>query len=376
MNFTLIRAAKTASFLLFATFMNPLMAQTDYNAGWYMGGNIGMSNANIDKGKITQNLTNYSYSDNESDLGYKLFGGYQFNKYFALEGGYFNLGKFDYSFSTPTGALDGNVKVNGVNLDAVVLLPVTENFSAFARVGANYAQTEGSFKQTRTFYVTDTNPKKDDLNYKYGAGLQYAITDAFVVRLEAERYRINDTVGNIGDIDLYSVGLVYRFGVTKEVVPEPKEEEKVAPVLEEEEAIVITEPDAEEKIKKAVTQKRVIFLVFEDIHFGFDKSTLSKEAEAALKKNVSQLKGNSKIKMLVNGHTSKIGTKEYNQGLSERRAQAVKDYIVKEDLIPAHKIAVVGYGDTMPARYEADPSKLRSKAAKANMRVILEIIHE
>lgn len=99
MKFTVIRATKTAGFLLLAIFANPLMAETttDYNSGWYMGGNIGMSTANIDEARITQNLINPSYSDDEHDIGYKLFGGYQFNKYFALEGGYFNLGKFDYS---------------------------------------------------------------------------------------------------------------------------------------------------------------------------------------------------------------------------------------------------------------------------------------
>ncbi len=101
MKFTVIRATKIASLLLFAAFANPLMAETttDYSSGWFMGGNIGISTANVDEDKITQNITNYSYTDHESNLGYKLFGGYQFNKYFALEGGYFNLGKFDYSLS-------------------------------------------------------------------------------------------------------------------------------------------------------------------------------------------------------------------------------------------------------------------------------------
>lgn len=377
MKLTVIRATQTASFLLFACFANSLMAETrtDYSSGLYMGGNIGISNANIDKDKITQNITNYSYSEHENDMGFKLFGGYQFNKYFAIEGGYFDLGKFDYTLSTPTGALDADLKVRGLNLDAVAILPFTEDFSAFARVGANYAYTESSFNPRGTISVNQTNPKEDALNYKFGAGLEYAITDAISLRLEAERYRINDTLENNGDIDLYSFGLVYKFGRTKEVAVVEKQKEEVVPEVDEE-PIVVTATDAEQKIKEKITQNKVVVLLFEEVHFEFDKSTLSKEAKSALKKDLTQLKDNQKIKMLVTGHTSKIGTQKYNQALSERRAQAVKEYLVEEKLISAEKIAVIGYGGTRPAKYEANPSDINSKAAKANMRVILEIFHK
>lgn len=377
MKTTVIRATQSAGFLLFAVFANPLMAQTttDYNTGWYMGGNVGISTANIDKDKITQNFTNYSYRDDEKDLGYKLFGGYQFNKNFALEGGYFDLGKFDYSLATSSGTLDGNIKVRGLNLDAVAILPITEDFSAFARIGANYAQSKDSFGTTGSISMSDTSPQKNDLNYKFGAGLQYAVTEALALRLEAERYRINDAVGNDGDIDFFSIGLIYKFGVTKEVIP-VAEEEKIIVLKKEEIIIIVTAVDAHEMIKKSVKQQKTVVLVFEDIHFEFDKSTLSKEAKDALKRNIIQLKENPKIRMRVAGYTSQSGTEIYNQALSERRAQAVKDYLVQENLFPTDKISVIGYGDTRPAMHEVNPSNINSKAAKANMRVLLEIIQQ
>lgn len=379
MKTAVIRVTQSASFLLFTAFVNPLMAQTttDYSAGWYMGGNIGISTVNIDKDKITQNFTNPLYSDDEQDLGYKLFGGYQFNKNFALEGGYFNLGKFDYSLSTPSGTLNGNIKVKGLNLDAVAILPITEDFSAFARIGANYAQSKDSFGTTGNISMSDNNPKKNDLNYKFGAGLQYVVTDALALRLEAERYRINDAVGNDGDIDLFSIGLTYRFGVTKEVVPFAEEEKIIAIVSKKEEIlIIVTAVDAEEKIKESVKEEKTVVLVFEDIHFEFDKSTLSKEAKDALKRDIIQLKENPKIRMRVAGYTSKSGTEKYNQGLSEQRAQSVKDYLVQEKLFSGDKISVIGYGETRPAIPEVNPSNIDSKAAKANMRVLLEIIQQ
>jgi OOP family OmpA-OmpF porin len=377
MKTTVIRATQAASFLLFAAFANPLMAETttDYSSGWYMGGNVGISTANIDKDKITQDLTNPLYTDDERDHGYKLYGGYQFNKYLGLEGGYFNLGKFDYALSADEGTLDGKIKIMGVNLDAVTTLPITEKFSAFGRIGANYAQAKDYFHGT--IPVLDNNPQEKALNYKFGAGLQYAVTDALGVRLEAERYRINDAVGNDGDIDLYSIGLTYRFGVTKEVARVSQLEEAIAPAVKEEKVlIVVTELDAQEKIKEAVVQEKTVVLVFEDIQFEFDKSTLNKEAKEALKKDISLLNKNPKTKMLVAGSTSASGTEKYNQGLSERRAQSVKDYLVKEKLVQADKISIIGYGETRPIQYEVDPSNIDSKAAKANMRVFLEITHK
>lgn len=386
MRSTVIKATKTAGFLLLATFANPLTAATttDYNEGWYLGGNIGLSFANIDEDTITQNITDPSYTDDESDLGYKLFGGYQFNKYFALEGGYFNLGKFNYDLSSPTGTASGTLKVMGVNLDALALLPITENFAAFARVGANYAQVKDSFSSSGSLSFSGASPKEKDFNYKFGAGLQYAMTDTVGFRLEAERYRINDAVGNDGDIDLFSIGFTYRFGVSQEVVPVVEHKEVIVPVVviapepkEEEVIVIVTEPLAQEKIKESVTQKKTVAIVFEGIHFGFDKSTLSQEAKDALKRNIAQLGENPDIKMLVEGHTSLSGTEKYNQALSERRAQAVKDYLVEEKLFSAEKIAVVGYGKTKPVEYEAKPeSKVYSEAAKANMRVILKIMHK
>ena len=63
---------------------------------WYLGGNIGQSRAKIDDARITAQLPgSVSISDDNSNTAFKLFGGYQFNKNFALEAGYFNLGKFE-----------------------------------------------------------------------------------------------------------------------------------------------------------------------------------------------------------------------------------------------------------------------------------------
>ena len=111
----------------------------------------------------------------------------------------------------------------------------------------------------------------------------------------------------------------------------------------------------------------------EDVHFDFDQSTLKPEAQTILKRNVQMLKDNPKAKVRIAGYTSASGTEAYNQKLSERRADAVQEYLINEGVIAADRLSTIGYGKTNPAVYETTPKEISSKAAKANMRVLFEI---
>lgn len=137
---------------------------------------------------------------------------------------------------------------------------------------------------------------------------------------------------------------------------------------------VADEPITEEKVVSAVAADKVIVLAFEDIHFDFDKSTLKPEAQAILKRDIQLLKDNPNAKIRIAGYTSAAGTNLYNQKLSERRAAAVQEYLINEGLIAPDRLSTIGYGETDPAMYEAAPKDIYSKAAKANMRVLFEII--
>jgi len=154
------------------------------------------------------------------------------------------------------------------------------------------------------------------------------------------------------------------------VAPEPKAEEKVvavAPEMKAEETVVAAVP-------VAAAEEKVIILVFEDIHFDFDKSTLKPEAQTILTRSIQMLKDNPDSKVRIAGYASASGTGEYNQQLSERRATAVQDYLINEGVIIPDRLSTIGYGETNPAMYEAAPKEINSKAAKANMRVLFEIV--
>lgn len=188
------------------------------DSGWYTGAGIGGTRATMEDARVTRGLlgsgaSSISVLDENTDRGYKLFAGYQFNKYIGLEGGYFDLGRFAFvATTTPAGTLSGEIKLRGLNLDLVGTLPITQRFSVLGRLGANYADARDSFHATGAVHVLSPTASTRETNLKLGLGLQYAFTDALALRAELERYSINDTVGNKGDVNFASVGLVYRLG--------------------------------------------------------------------------------------------------------------------------------------------------------------------
>lgn len=321
-----------------AAISSPFVAEA-VEPGWYLGGSIGQSRAKIDDARITSSLlgggaTTSSISKDKRGLGYKVFGGYQYNQYISLEGGYFDLGQFGYTATTAApnaGTVTGKLKLKGVNLDLVGFLPLFEKLSLMGRVGVTYARTRDTFTTTGALTVADPNPSKSDANYKLGLGLEYDIIKALGVRIEAERYRINDAVGNRGDIDLYTAGLVYRFGTS---TPAPREE--------------ASEPEPVQMVvvPKIVPLKKVSFST--DSLFIFDSAVINPADKRGLDELAEDLKSTNFEIIHVSGYTDRIGSHAYNMALSSERAEAVRDYLVKTAGIPAGKIEARGMGEASP----------------------------
>lgn len=84
------------------------------------------------------------------------------------------------------------------------------------------------------------------------------------------------------------------------------------------------------------------------VNFDFDKSNIRKADEAELKKAIDFIKKYPGAKIALEGHTDSKGKEQYNQKLSERRADAVKEYIIKSGVADRAKISTKGYGETKP----------------------------
>ncbi len=105
-----------------------------------------------------------------------------------------------------------------------------------------------------------------------------------------------------------------------------------------------------------------------DTFFDFDKATLKPEGRQVLDQVAAQAETINLETLIAVGHTDSIGTEEYNQGLSERRANTVKNYLVSKG-IPADRIYAEGKGETSPV---ADNSTREGRAQ--NRRVEIEIV--
>ena len=318
------------------------------DAGWYGGANVGRSAATIDDARINSSLLGSGFGsstivDDDRSTGFKVFGGYQINKNFAVEGGYFDLGKFGYTATTvPAGTLNGNIKLRGLNLDLVGIVPLTEKFSVFGRAGLNYAQARDSFSGTGAVLVTNPNPRKNDTNYKLGLGLQYALSESLAVRAEAERYRVNDAVGNRGHVDLVSVGLIYRFG-GKAQAPVAR----VAVIEPVREAVAVATAPAPPPPPPAPAPRFEKYTLSATELFAIDSAEL-KMPQNRLDEIASALGRNASTgDIVITGYTDRIGSGQYNQKLSERRALAVKTYLASKGL-EASRLKARGKGEADP----------------------------
>ena len=110
--------------------------------------------------------------------------------------------------------------------------------------------------------------------------------------------------------------------------------------------------------------------------FEFNKATLTQEARAKLDSEViAKLRDVAQIRYInVNGHADRLGSAQYNQKLSEKRAEAVRAYLIARGADPA-KIEVFGFGKTLPVKACPD-AKQRGALIEClgpNRRVVVEI---
>ncbi|MGW8193760.1 MAG: OmpA family protein [Desulforhopalus sp.] len=82
--------------------------------------------------------------------------------------------------------------------------------------------------------------------------------------------------------------------------------------------------------------------------FDFDKAVVKEEFYPLLDEIAEIMKANPEMKVRLEGNTDSIGTNEYNQGLSERRANAVKASLMERNMIDGAKLETIGYGEEKP----------------------------
>ena len=96
------------------------------------------------------------------------------------------------------------------------------------------------------------------------------------------------------------------------------------------------------------SQEDLIVNVGDRVFFGYDSSDLDSDALELLQDQVAWLKQNSNVSVTIEGHCDERGTREYNLALGEKRAQAVKNYLIGLGINP-DRVSTISYGKERPA---------------------------
>lgn len=180
----------------------------------YIGGSLGAAKVDLSAGEFATALTNAGRTGvvatvDNTDTGWKLFGGFKFSQNLGVEVGYVNLGTVDFfaTYVTPPGSpYQGKSELDGFVFDLVASVPLNDTLTVFGKVGA--------FKWKVNARITDnltvTSLEDDGYDWTFGLGASMKIAERLALRAEWERFsELGKTTKR--NYDLLSAGLTYSF---------------------------------------------------------------------------------------------------------------------------------------------------------------------
>jgi OOP family OmpA-OmpF porin len=194
------------------------LTTTAFADGFYGVGEVTHSNTSLDSDHFDSLLaahgaTGLSSSDTGSGTQWRLQGGYRFNPYVALEAGYIDFGQADYTATYSGGSAQGSVKAGGVDVAALVSLPVGDSFSVFGKVGAVAAKVESSLSAGAPASLASGDASENVVRPLLGVGALYKLSEHVDLRADYDYVSglgKSDTTGKL-DASMVSLGLAYTF---------------------------------------------------------------------------------------------------------------------------------------------------------------------
>ncbi|HEB9320521.1 TPA: fibronectin-binding outer membrane protein CadF [Campylobacter coli] len=304
------------------------------------------------KFEITPTL-NYNYFEGNLDMdnryapGIRL--GYHFDDFWLdqLELGLEHYSDVKYTNSTLT------TDITRTYLSAIKGIDLGEKFYFYGLAGGGYEDfSKGAFDN-----------KSGGFGH-YGAGLKFRLSDSLALRLET---RDQISFHNANHSWVSTLGISFGFGAkrekvaveqVKEVAIEPR---VVAPVQSQ----CPAEPREGAMLDENGCEKTISF----EGHFGFDKVDINPTFEEKIKEIAQILDENVRYDTILEGHTDNIGSRAYNQKLSERRAESVAKELEKFG-VDKDRIQTVGYGQDKP-RSSNDTKEGRADNRRVDAKFIL-----
>ncbi|EBI2424113.1 fibronectin-binding outer membrane protein CadF [Campylobacter jejuni] len=297
------------------------------------------------KFEITPTL-NYNYFEGNLDMdnryapGIRL--GYHFDDFWLdqLEFGLEHY--FDVKYTNTNKTTD----ITRTYLSAIKGIDVGEKFYFYGLAGGGYED----------FSNAAYDNKSGGFGH-YGAGVKFRLSDSLALRLET-RDQINFNHANHNWVS--TLGISFGFGGKKE-----KAVEEVADTRATPQAKCPVEPREGALLDENGCEKTISL----EGHFGFDKTTINPTFQEKIKEIAKVLDENERYDTILEGHTDNIGSRAYNQKLSERRAKSVANELEKYG-VEKSRIKTVGYGQDNP-RSSNDTKEGRADNRRVDAKFIL-----
>lgn len=166
---------------------------------------------------------------------------------------------------------------------------------------------------------------------------------------------------------------VYEFRITN---PTPKDYrlsiEKTGYVFLNQNVNIRGAGESEQVLARTIELRKLsvgTISILKNIYFDYDRATFKTESYSDLNKLESMLRQNSQIKVEISGHTDAYGHWQYNRTLSQKRAEAVKDFLTKKG-IDTRRIKAVGYGESKPLATNDDEDEGRELNRRVEFKVL------
>ena len=183
-----------------------------------------------------------------------------------------------------------------------------------------------------------------------------------------------------GDGRRSSIGcaVTYRWSAPNGTLAQPAERSTLWTAPQQEGTVPVTvtvtcptdNKTASDTVNIQVTRPPARQYTFEDVHFDFDRYTLRPDATRILDEAINALREDATLRVNIEGHTCNIGTAEYNLALGDRRANAVRDYLVSRG-VQANRLTTVSYGEERP-KYDNSREETRRLNRRAALVVNLQ----
>ena len=177
--------------------------------------------------------------------------------------------------------------------------------------------------------------------------------------------------------DSINCAVTYRWSAPTGTLAQPSERSTLWTAPQQEGTVPVTvtvtcpsdNKTASDTVNIQVTRPPVRTYTFEDVYFDFDRYSLRPEATRVLDEAIGAMRENTTLRLEIEGHTCNIGTAEYNLALGDRRANAVKDYLVSRG-ISADRLRTISYGEERP-KYDNSREETRRLNRRAALTVNL-----